>query len=95
MAGTLEILPKGTKVEGHVEPSPQRSLAFALDCYERDGAWFALSTNVVSRTANPSNVAGLTLSRRMPDSAIGGVESAVTVPADSIIGFTLTRMLTA
>ena len=92
MAGTLEVLPKGTKVEGHVEPGP--GLSFALDCFERDGRWLALSTSVVSRTAN-SKPGGLELNTSFAASAIGGADSAVSVPAGSIIGFTLTRTLTA
>ena len=92
MSGTWEILPKGTKVEGHIERGP--GLALALDCYERDRAWYALSTNVVSRTGNPQP-AGFELNRRIAVSAIGGADAAISVQADSIIGFTLTKTLTA
>lgn len=92
MAGPLEILPKGTKVEGHIEPG--QGLALSLDCYEREGAWYAVSTSVVSRTGN-ANPAGFELRSRIAGHTVGGVDSAVLVPADSIIGFTLTRTLTA
>jgi len=92
MSGSLEILPKGTRVEGHVEPGP--GLAIALDCYERDGAWYALSTRVVSRKGNPQP-AGFELNSGIAGSAIGGADTAVSVAADSIIGFTLTKTLTA
>ena len=92
MAGGLEILPKGTKVEGRIEPG--QGLALSLDCYEREGEWYAVSTNVVSRTGN-ADPAGLELHNRIAAPTVGGVDTAVLVPADSIIGFTLTRTLTA
>jgi len=93
MAGTMEILPKGTKVQGHIGTA-NKVLALALDCYERDGRWFALSTNIVSRTGSPPR-GGMELNDVLADAAIGGADSVVLVPADSIIGFTLTSTLTA
>jgi len=97
ISGNIEVLPKGTRVEGHIEPQPRGSndhavLAFALDCYERDGVWYAVSTNVVSKSGSAQENGGeLTV---LPKSANGGA-GAVSLPAKSIIGFTLTRMLTA
>ena len=97
MAGNIEVLPKGAKVEGHVASGG--GLPLALDCFERDGRLYALSTNVVSRTENarpvgPTHLA-MDLSRKSEGTAIGGAEPTVTVEADSIVGFTLTKTLTA
>jgi hypothetical protein len=85
-------------VEGHIESanhgSAKPGLALELDSYERNGNWYALSTNVVARTGNPQR-GGMELADVLADAAIGGADTAVLVPADSIIGFTLTRTLTA
>ncbi len=94
MAGRIEILPKGTKVEGHIEPA--HGLAMALDSYERDGRWYALSTNVVSRTGSTQPQGnGIELTNVLASTVNGGADGSISVPADSIIGFTLTRTLTA
>lgn len=93
ISGGTEVLPKGTKVEGHIEPAPGSKdntvLALALDCYEREGHWYAVSTSVVSRRGRKG------LQDVFAGAAIGGAGAAVSVPANSIIGFTLTRTLTA
>jgi hypothetical protein len=94
MAGTLEILPKGTKVEGHIEPAVSSKdhlvLALALDCYEREGGWNALSTQTVAWTGSPQRAgAGL---RNVVGAAVG---AGISVAAESIIGFTLTSTLSA
>ena len=96
IVGTMEILPRGTKVEGHIEPArnPQVVLPMALDCFERDGKWYALSTNVVSRTESRERGRGQ-LETIFAGVEAGGTVSAVSVPADSIIGFTLKSTLTA
>jgi len=101
IVGTMEILPKGTKVEGHIEPgrNPQVVLPLALDCFERDGKWYALSTNVVSRTGNPVGrgrmLTDLSENHVFRGANGGGMASAISVPANSIIGFTLKSTLTA
>ena len=92
MSGRIEVLPKGTKVEGHVEPS--HGLALALDAYERNGVWYGLSTNVVWRTGKPQGN-GIELNNVLAGTANGGAGGSISVPAESIIGFTLTRTLTA
>jgi hypothetical protein len=97
ISGRLEVLPKGTKVEGHIEGKPGSHgtvLALALDCYQREGDWYAVSTNVVTRTGSPRR-GGIGLQDVSAGTAIGGAAAAVSVPADSIIGFTLTKTLTA
>jgi hypothetical protein len=79
MAGGREILPKGTVVEGHLEPATGgAALALRLDAYESEGVRFALETNIVARTRGPRSVPG----------------GRVLVPKQSIIGFTLLCMLT-
>jgi hypothetical protein len=94
VSGGLEVLPKGTKVQGHIEPSRGAALSFALDCFAREGGWYALSTKVVSRTGNAAAGNG-ELRDVSTDSAIGGVDSGVAVRANSIVGFTLAFALTA
>lgn len=104
MVGTTEILPKGTRVEGHVEPlsrtaaAPHAVLALTLDCFERGGEWLAVSTKPVAWTGSPER--GRTKLQDMDlhvgaEAANGGAASAISVPADSIVGFTLKRTLTA
>lgn len=90
VSGSAEILPKGTRVEGHVtavqtpglnssglRPSlhaGRAALAITLDGFEIDGQQFPLIANVVKRTA-PEPV------------------RHVEIDADTIIGFTLTSSL--
>jgi hypothetical protein len=92
MSGRTEVLPKGTRVEGHIETA-RAALALTLDSFELEGQRYALSTNIVSRTGSPQR-AGMQLTDVFTDAANGGAV-AVMVPADSIIGFTLTSTLTA
>ncbi len=82
MVGGMEILPKGTLLEGRVlaarkagAEGKSAQLAVTLDSFERDGKWYALQTNPVIRT--------------------GKMVEGISVPADTIMGFTLTRKLTA
>jgi hypothetical protein len=79
MVGEIEILPIGTKVEGHVlavhgadSAGNGGVLALTLDSFERNGKWYALETDPVART--------------------GG---RISVQAETIMGFTLTAKLTA
>jgi hypothetical protein len=92
----MEILPKGTRVAGHLEsPRADRAaLVLALDSFERGGRWFTLSTNVVSRTGNPDR-GHLELHSGINKGAADRETAPVSVPADSIIGFTLKSTLTA
>jgi hypothetical protein len=85
--GTSEILPKGTVVEGHVQSARESGrngenalLAVTLDSYERAGRRYALETSPVARTAHLG-----------PNSK----EARILLPAESIMGFTLTSTLTA
>ena len=89
MAGTMEVLPKGTMVEGHVlsarvsDEEGEARLAVTLDAFERDGRSVALATSSVARIAHPDiNKSGRNVAR-------------ISLPAESIIGFTLTSMLAA
>jgi len=89
MAGTMEILPKGTIVEGHVliacapEEGGEAWLSVTLDSYERGGRRVALATSSVARIAHPDlNKDGTNVAR-------------ISLPAESIIGFTLTSTLAA
>lgn len=95
MAGRIEVLPKGTKVEGHIEPA--QGLALALDSYQRDGRWYALSTNVVSRTGAADQARGnaMELKNVLAGGPVGDARASIMVPVDSIIGFTLVSALTA
>jgi len=97
VAGSLEILPKGTKVEGHIEPAEGRNghpvLALTLDGYEREGRWYALSTRIVTLTGSPRR-AGIEL-QDVLGAANGGADAlSILVAAESILGFTLTSSLT-
>jgi hypothetical protein len=81
VSGLAEILPKGTKVEGHVtvvqtpgSRGGRAALAITLDGFEADGEQFPILANVVKRTA-PEPV------------------RHVEIDANSIIGFTLTGSL--
>ncbi len=95
IVGNLEFLPKGTKVEGHIEPgrNPETVLSIALDCFERNGNWYALSTEVVSRTGSRQR-GQMQLQDVLAETKDGGAVSVVSVPANSIIGFTLKSTLT-
>jgi len=86
MVGEVDVLPKGTAVEGHVEAvqeSGRPVLGMTLDSYESVGRRFAVRTNTVTRTAG-HHVVGMT--------AVSNNER-VLVAAASIIGFTLTCTL--
>jgi len=79
--GTVEILPKGTPVMGHVVAAGRSvkglRLALVLDSCELPGHRIALLTSAVVRAGTQSD------------------EQRVSVAAESIMGFTLTSMLTA
>lgn len=97
VAGSLEILPKGTKVEGHIEPAEGHNghpvLALTLDGYEREGRWYALSTRIVALTGSPRR-AGVEL-QDVWGAANGGADAlSILVAAETILGFTLTSSLT-
>lgn len=100
MAGTMELLPKGTVVEGHVlcawdsgrvrgsaGNGEDAMLELTLDFCEHDGRRVALTTSPVARTARVSS--------NQPGSNIGRREARISVPAESIMGFTLTSTLAA
>jgi len=86
VVGNQEVLPKDTLLQGHIETAEQGhdALALTLDSYELDGQKFALQTNTVTRTGN---------SRRIEVGLVKTRNEHVTVPAESIIGFTLTCTL--
>jgi hypothetical protein len=100
MVGTTEVLPKGTVVEGHVLSvrgsdrdgqsaggSNDASLTVTLDSYERGGRSYAIATSTVARVAHPS------LSSRTKNTEWN--VARISLPAESIIGFTLTSTLAA
>jgi hypothetical protein len=104
MAESIEILPKGTPVEGHVvdvQESDRGVLAVTLDFCEVEGKRVAVDTHTVTRTSGAHNKRNWTL--------VGGNASAVTeataakgsgnkhlsVPAETIVGFTLRSTLSA
>ena len=90
MAGTMEVLPKGTVVEGHVLNARASGgggdawLAVTLDSCERDGRRLALATSSVARIAHP-----------VLRSSVERNVARISLPAESIIGFTLTSTLAA
>jgi hypothetical protein len=94
MAGTMEVLPKGTVVKGHVlmarasGTEGEARLVVTLDGYERGGRQYALETSSVSRIAHPQAMKWF--SSRM----VWNV-ARISLPAESIIGFTLTSTLAA
>jgi hypothetical protein len=97
MAGNTEVLPKGTIVEGHIEaakPHDGRAvLALTLDCVDVQGQRYAVSTNTVARTGQTRHSAV-----ELADVFTGAANAttgAISVPADSIVAFTLTKTLTA
>lgn len=88
VVGAMEVLPKGTEVEGHVLASRTRrqeagrvTLALTLDCFSSNGRKIAIETSVVSRASAPEGA--------------GYGQQRVSVAAQSILGFTLTSPLTA
>ncbi|HLH40788.1 MAG TPA: hypothetical protein VKX39_16680 [Bryobacteraceae bacterium] len=89
MAGTMEVLPKGTVVEGHVlsaresDEGGEAWLAVTLDSCERDGRRVPLETSPLARIAHPDQ------SRNVKSVA------RISLPAESILGFTLKSMLAA
>jgi len=103
MAGTVEILAKGTPVFGHVVAAGRSEsgseagtegrvvLALTLDSCELPGQEIAISTSPVTRISGRRRIE---LSRSGWKLANEG-EQRVTVAAESIMGFTLTGTLTA
>jgi hypothetical protein len=99
MAGTVEILPKGTPVFGHVVAAGRSEsgsvdrvvLALTLDSCELPGREIALATSPVTRASGGRRIAlrgsGWKLAREG--------EQNVSVAAESIMGFTLTGALSA
>ncbi len=89
MAGNVEVLPKGTVVEGHVlsargpNEGGEAWLAVTLDFYERGGRRVALETSPLARVAHrDQNRNGKSVAR-------------ISLAAESILGFTLKSMLAA
>lgn len=102
-----EILPKGTKVEGHVvatrEPG-QSVLSVTLDWFECNGERRPLLTTVVTRTeSRPQPRESVMLQELNTDSlepAVGAGsvresagEGSIVIPAQSIVGFTLKEQI--
>jgi hypothetical protein len=98
MAGTMQVLAKGTSVEGHVlsarasgKDGDEAWLSVTLDSFERDGRIYGLATSAVARVAYPSlNNTGMNRNKNP-----GWNVARISLPAESIIGFTLTNMLAA
>jgi hypothetical protein len=94
MAGTMEVLAKGTVVKGHVLSAcalgkdGEARLVVTLDSYERDGHWYALATNSVARIAHRDAV-------RWFNKGTNWNVARISLPAESIIGFTLASTLAA
>jgi hypothetical protein len=94
MAGSMEILPKGTVVEGHVlsvrgpGKDGEAWLAVTLDSCERDGRRRELATSPVERIAHLGLNKGINRSRDWN-------VARISLPVESIIGFTLTSTLAA
>lgn len=106
IAGSNEVLPKGAKVEGHVvatrEPG-QAVLAVTLDWAQYRERKYPLRTTVITRTEvrrdrRDSAYLWTTDGTDPGTGAAGGAAAAtgrhVVLPADSIVGFTLKRLLT-
>jgi len=92
LSGSAVILPKGTMVEGRVVTARQARrhdgkalLAVKLESYQTDEGWRPVATNTISKTGELSGTTG----------SSSGVDVDVTMPADSIIGFTLTSILSS
>ena len=96
-AGEKVIFPKGAIVEGHVSQMRSGSravgqaaeLALALDSCERGGAALAVDADTVTRIGAPH----LNTGNNQEDATSRGFEP-VSLPADSIVGFTLRKPLT-
>ena len=91
MVGTMELLPKGTVVIGHVlcarrpgKDEQNALLEVTLDSYKRGGRQFALTTSPVARTAHIGSNRGRNWNH-----------ARISVPAESVMGFTLTSTLAA
>jgi len=97
-AGGVEILPKGTAVEGRVldaRESNQREgravLAVVLNACERDGRKVPVETTVLTWTSSRHGKPSGTLKG---SGSVTGKEK-VSVPAETVIGFTLKSKLNA
>lgn len=90
----MEVLPKGTIVEGHVLSARASGrdgeawLVVTLDSCERGGRQYALATSSVARIAHPD-------ATKWFNRDMDGNIARISLPADSIIGFTLTSTLAA
>jgi hypothetical protein len=100
MAGTIEVLPRGTVVEGHVltvrgaGKDREASLAVTLDSCQFAGRRYWLATSAVERVGR----GGSTQSTNMTQATNRYLDRNVTrvsLSAESIIGFTLTKTLAA
>ncbi len=105
MSGGVEILAKGTIVEGHVleareSAGPERRaiLAVTLDSLDSFGKRVSVDTYTVrrigARRSGDWTLTGEGPEQRM-EAAAGAGKERVIVPADSIIGFTLKSTLSA
>jgi hypothetical protein len=96
-ADTTELLSKGATVEGHIvstgEPG-QSVLAVTLDWVDRGGIKIPLTTTVVTRTETRPERRDSELLHQLSNRAVDGTDRrTVSMPAESIVGFTLKRML--
>ena len=98
LSGSVVILPKGTMVEGRVVSARRAGrhdggalLAVKLESYQAGGKWRPVSTNTIGKTGE------LGVADAVSETAgwIGASDVDVTMPADSIIGFTLTGILSS
>lgn len=105
VAGTVEILPKGTPVVGHVVAAGRSEvgsgervvLALTLDSCELPGRIVEFSTSAVTRASGTRHAAVKAGGRDVLGrwKLAGNGDQGVTVAAESIMGFTLTGTLTA
>ena len=99
LSGSVVILPKGTMVEGRVVTARQAGrrdglamLSVKLESYQAGGKWRPIATNTLSKTNRLSKTNdGVSAPTRLT----GAVDVGVTMAADSIIGFTLTDILSS
>ncbi len=104
VSGSVVILPKGTRVEGRVVTATQAGardgralLAVKLESYQVGGKWRPIATNTVTKAHEVSKSGGVsgTGAGSGTSGSPGAADVGVTMPADSIIGFTLTGILSS
>jgi hypothetical protein len=100
VASGIEILPKGTPVEGHLveaQESARAVLAMTLDSYQLEGKRVAIETHTVTRASGAHMKRNWTLvegnASAVTEATAAKGNKHLTVPAETIVGFTLKSTL--